>query len=147
MKRWIKKLNILRVKTLKTVVWIFLALGVTSATVYAVGTLTPFFSPAPTSYTLNDLYNKIVYNIDVAEGKGSFKPSGSSQRSLSEIYHAIELATHDEESPRGQRELANDYLVERNNGLVVDKNTGLMWKRCQENRSGANCTGSSSTHN
>ena len=42
---------------------------------------------------------------------------------------------------------ASQFVVDAAKGTVLDKKTGLMWKRCAEGQSGAECSnGSYSTH-
>jgi hypothetical protein len=43
---------------------------------------------------------------------------------------------------------ASQFVIDAQKGIVLDKATGLMWKRCAEGRSGADCSsGSVATYN
>jgi hypothetical protein len=50
--------------------------------------------------------------------------------------------------PAGNPRVAPDsrYTIDSANGVVTDLATGLMWKRCSEGQSGAECTGTATMH-
>lgn len=135
-------MNFLKKLTANLLIILIAALTIT-VTVYAMGSFSPADSPAPTGYTLDDLYNKVVYGREPTPGRDKFSPSRAPQRSLAEIYQAINNpAEEGADLPLGLRGLPSNYTVDSVNGTVIDNNTGLMWKRCEEGKSGASCTGS-----
>lgn len=116
----------------------------------------PSSPPGASGYTLEDIYSKYSLGYVVEESSHSFAPEGGPSFTV----HSVEYL-HDadpyEEPPPGQRlatatgsnreeGLGRDYTVDSINGTVIDHNTGLMWKRCNEGRGGASCSGSASTY-
>lgn len=128
---------------------VFVPIVMISVTVYAAGSLTPTQPPTSTGHTLSDLYNKIAFDREASEGGGVFAPSAIPTRSLTEIYKTIsepKIRDLDLNTPRGRRSSQKDYVYDSVVGIVVDNSTGLMWKRCEEGKSGQNCsTGSTTT--
>lgn len=76
----------------KSLLSVFILSLITSPFFTYAGTLTPPGSPAVTSYTLSDIYNRIVTNATATEGDHPFAATTTPQptyRSLTEIYNAI----------------------------------------------------------
>lgn len=122
----------------------------------------PSAPPGPTGYTLEDIYNKYVNGIDAVEGDHPFSPSGppsASPVTITDIVNSEALEIIPPQriplSTGGSRTdgLVRNYTVDTSyeawdssageyvfQAIVIDHNTGLMWKRCLAGMSGADCS-------
>jgi len=137
----------------KTSALVLLSVALVSTVAYAAASsLAPSAPPAPTSYSLNDIYNKLMYGTEATPSSGSLTAGGAT-RSISEVYRAVDVkeasvpdllgqttatgqTTSYYSGDDGTRQdgLARSY-TDNGDGTVTDNNTGLMW----------NSTGSAST--
>lgn len=140
---------------------ILFSTAVVSGVVYAAASsLAPTAPPAPTSYSLNDIYNKIMYGTETTPGSSSLAPGGA-MRSIAEVYEAVGLAeatagdlplgqplvtgqtasyaTDDDGARQGG--LEHSY-TDNGDGTITDNNTGLMWKKCMQGQYSNDCLGS-----
>lgn len=143
------------------------------------GSLTPpSGTPAATSYTLEDIYQKLTTNTNATEANHTVSttssPTIATFHSLADLYNAAvdakaalssaaPLKTNQttcwnvngtpiadcsgigvEQDGALKRGIARTY-TDNTNGTITDGATSLMWKKCSEGLSGADCSTGTAT--